>query len=291
MFDYVNLFFAACEDKNVRFISSEDYFNYKDLLKDTTSSSTAKITVTVLSSTSDPHASTKSGGDAPIDSTDSTITGVPVTSVATSTDTGQLADASSQPSLSASPTPSSSTTEGGTTSVGPAPLPNDTGLAESTSKGQNGVTVHSHVTITATSKAAPQSTATAAAAPTLSTTAIAGTAAGGTVGIALIIGLIFLFMRRRKRQSSLASPADIWEPSRNTSPKPKLPNIQDDSSFGRYSEMGAGVPMRQRSKAELHSEDISRCIVKAAKTRDTIVQHSYLNRIVMEATWSLDTLS
>jgi hypothetical protein len=132
----------------------------------------------------------------------------------------------------------------------------NTGLAQSTSKGQNGVTVHSHVTITTTSKAAPQSTATAAAGPTLSTTAIAGTAAGGTVGIALVIGLVFLFMRRRKRQSSLASPADIWEPSRNTSPKPKLPNIQHDSSFGRYSEMGAGVPVRQRSKAELHSENI-----------------------------------
>ncbi|KAI4672034.1 uncharacterized protein J4E78_000533 [Alternaria triticimaculans] len=172
-------------------------------------------------------------------------------------DTGQSADASSQPSLSATSTPPSSTTEGGTTSVRPAPLPNDTGLAQSTSKGQDGVTVHSHVTVTATSNGAPQSTATAAAGPTLSTTAIAGTAAGGTVGIALIIGLIFLFMRRRKRQSSLASPADIWEPSRNTSPKPKLPNVQNDSSFGRYSEMGAGVPVRQRSKAELHSEDMS----------------------------------
>ncbi|KAH6882031.1 hypothetical protein BKA58DRAFT_372598 [Alternaria rosae] len=63
-------------------------------------------------------------------------------------------------------------------------------------------------------------------------------------------------MRRRKRQSSLASPADIWEPSRNTSPKPKLPDLGNDSSFGRYSEMGAGVPARQCSKAELHSEDM-----------------------------------
>ncbi|KAI4675391.1 uncharacterized protein J4E84_010133 [Alternaria hordeiaustralica] len=179
----------------------------------------------------------------------------PITSIPDPT-TGQWADASSEAPLSATSTPPSSTNQGETTPVGPAPLPNDTGLAHATSKGQNDVTVHSHVTITATSNAAPQSTATTAAAPTLSTTAIAGTAAGGTVGIALIIGLIFLFMRRRKRQSSLASPADIWEPSRNTSPKPKLPNIQHDSSFGRYSEMGAGVLVRQRSKAELHSEDM-----------------------------------
>lgn len=231
-------------------------FNYEDLLKDTTPSSTAATTVTILSSTTGPRASTKSGGDVPITITDGIMTGVPIVSVATSTDTEQSAEASSQPPPSATSTPPSSTEKGETTSGGPAPLPNDTGLAQSTSKGQNGVTVHSHVTVTATSNAAPRSTATAAAAPTLSTTAIAGTAAGGTVGIALIIGLIFLFMRRRKRQCSLASPADTWEPSRNTSPKPKLPNLGNDSSFGRYSEMGAGVPVRQRSKAELHSEDV-----------------------------------
>jgi len=218
------------------------------LLKDTTPSSTAAITVTILSSTTDQRTSTNSDGDA--------SSTVPTVSIATSTDTEQSAEASSQPPPSATSIPPSSTGKGETTSVGPAPLPNDTRLAQSTSKGQNGVTVHSHVTVTATSNGVPRSTTTAAAAPTLSTTAIAGTAAGGTVGIALIIGLTFLFMRRRKRQSSLASPADIWEPSRNTSPKPKLPNIQHDSSFGRYSEMGAGVPVRQRSKAELHSEDI-----------------------------------
>jgi len=255
----VDLFQQACTSINKDFDNPKvkDDFNYEDLLKDKTPSSTAAITVTMLSSTRDPQVSTTSGmAGTPINLTASDATRFPIISIPDSTETGQSADASSQAPISATSTPPSSTNKGETTQVGPAPLLNDTGLAQSTSKGQNGVTVHSHVTITATSKAAPQSTATAAAAPTLSTTAIAGTAAGGTVGIVLIIGLIFLFLRRRKRQSSLASPADIWEPSRNTSPKPKLPNIQNDSSFGRYSEMGAGVPVRQRSKAELHSENI-----------------------------------
>ncbi|KAG9193541.1 hypothetical protein G6011_03576 [Alternaria panax] len=97
-------------------------------------------------------------------------------------------------------------------------------------------------------------TSTNAAESALSTPVIAGIAAGGTVAIALVIGLVFFFLRRHKRRASLASSADIWEPSRNTGPKPKLPVIENDSSFGRYSEVGAGTPMRQRSKAELHSE-------------------------------------
>ncbi|KAI4961287.1 hypothetical protein J4E86_000314 [Alternaria arbusti] len=265
--DYVAIFSAACKDNTEDFLRLyDDEFTYEDLLKDTTPSSTAAITVTILSSTTDQRTSTNSDGDA--------SSTVPTVSIATSTDTEQSAEASSQPPPSATSIPPSSTEKGETTSVGPAPLPNDTRLAQSTSKGQNGVTVHSHVTVTAISNGAPKSTTTAAAAPTLSTTAIAGTAAGGTVGIALIIGLIFLFMRRRKRQSSLASPADIWEPSRNTSPKPKLPNIQHDSSFGRYSEMGAGVPV---------TSDLRRCMVEAAKTRDTTNPLSDQTHIIMVA--------
>ncbi len=203
--------------------------------------------------------STESGGDTPsvisMEATDTAVSSTEdqsedfITSIGTSTsEMAKSVDATSQPPPPAASTSRSSTNEGKPATAVIAPPPKETNPASSMSEGQIGVAM--------SSKAPPYPTATATAAPTFSTTAIAGTAAGGTVGIALLISLVFLLMRRHKRRASLASSTDPWEPSRNTNPKPKLPNIENDSSFGRYSEVGVGAPVRQRSKAGLHSEDI-----------------------------------
>jgi hypothetical protein len=247
----------ACKSENRPFKNPKvgDNFNYEDLLKDTTSS----VATSTEDSTSKAVATSTSTRQVMLTEfsmPQKTITISPISSSSSaplsSLEAEKSTDEPSQPAPPASSTPASapsSTNEREPMSAVAIPPPNNTGLV-------NDVTTHSHIYLTTSTLAAPKSTTTHTAEPALSTTTIAGTAAGGTVGIALTIGLILFLLRRRKRRASPASSADIWEPSRNTSPKPKLPQINNDSSFGRYSEFGAAVPMRQHSKAELYSDCI-----------------------------------
>jgi hypothetical protein len=96
----------------------------------------------------------------------------------------------------------------------------------------------------------------------MSTPALAGTVAGGTAGLALVVSLIYILMRRRKRRQSRASSADIWEPSRSThNDRPTLPivskpELDSNTTFDRYSEQSTAAPMRQLSNPKLHTETI-----------------------------------
>ncbi|RYO67986.1 hypothetical protein AA0116_g600 [Alternaria tenuissima] len=248
-FYYVDMFEAACQGTHEDYFENKFHFggnefNYKDLLTGTPSGS-------IAASTKDSATSFKATStyETIIEIlTSNTPSPSTSTSASSSSETEKSSEAPSPPPATSMPAAApSSTNEGKPKSVVAAPAPSNT-------IPPNDVTIQSHVHITTSNSELPAPTNTHATEPTLSTTSIAGIAAGGTVAIALIIGLVFFFLRRRKRRASLASSADIWEPSRNTSPKPKLPVIENDSSFGRHSKVEAGPPMRQHSKAELHSE-------------------------------------
>ncbi|RYN80810.1 hypothetical protein AA0117_g2840 [Alternaria alternata] len=247
--DYVNMFKAACKGTHEDYFENEfnyggNEFNYKDLL-------TGKPSGSIAASTKDSATNFEamSTYETTIEIlTSNTPSPSTSTSASSSSETEKSSEAPSPPPATSTPAAApSSTNEGKPTSVVAAPAPSNT-------IPPNDVTIQSHVHITISNSELPALTNTHAAEPTLSTTSIAGIAAGGTVAIALIIGLVFFFLRRRKHRASLASSADIWEPSRNTSPNPKLPVIENDSSFGRHSKVEAGPQMHQHSKAELHSE-------------------------------------
>lgn len=242
------MFQAACKRTHEDYFENEfnyggNEFNYKDLLTMTPSGSIAastKDSATSFEATSTYETTIEIlTSNTPSPSTS--------TSASSSLETEKSSEAPSPPPATSTPAAApSSTNEGKPTSVVAAPAPSNTTPANDT--------IRSHVHITISNSELPAPTNTHATEPTLNTTSIAGIAAGGTVAIALIIGLVFFFLRRRKRRASLASSANIWEPSRNTSPKPKLPVIENDSSFGRHSKVEASPPIRQHSKAELYSE-------------------------------------
>jgi hypothetical protein len=77
--------------------------------------------------------------------------------------------------------------------------------------------------------------------PAFSHTQVAGTAAGGTAFLALIIGSIFYFLRRRRHARSLASTPQSWDPNR----KARLPEV------GGFGGNGAGAAAY---KEDLHDE-------------------------------------
>ncbi|KAL7780583.1 hypothetical protein CFE70_010608 [Pyrenophora teres f. teres 0-1] len=149
--------------------------------------------------------------------------------------------------IPANPTETTVSTAQSQSTTAPVAAPN-TDPPGPTSGQSSTETAHVHAQSTTTS-GSNNSTTTPADPPAFGTTAIAGTAAGGTVGLALIVGLIYFLMRRRKHRAFKPSPADMWDPTHHTDRKPTLPVLQHDTTYGRYGE----PPTQQMNKAELHS--------------------------------------
>ncbi|RAR03521.1 hypothetical protein DDE83_008189 [Stemphylium lycopersici] len=248
--DYVNLFQDECARKKRPFNNDKvpGVFNYEDLLSGTPSSSLPGFNFPLSEAIS---RSTSTAVDIPAATSMSPVTTTEATvelPVAVSSSKPDKPAETSQPAPPASSNlvtgPSPTKESGGSPSVADnRPLPNESHHAGSTSQEKDGITAHVHTTVATTVDTALNSTPSHEPEPAFGTAAIAGTAAGGTAGIALIIGAIYLFMRRRKRRASIPPSRDIWSPTRNTQDKPEL---DGDAAFDRYSD----------SKAELHSGDI-----------------------------------
>ncbi|KAI1535152.1 hypothetical protein PtrSN001A_006125 [Pyrenophora tritici-repentis] len=149
--------------------------------------------------------------------------------------------------IPANPTETTVSTDQGQPTTAPASASNNDQPGQSSGQA-NTDTAHAHAQPT-TTFGPNNSTTGPADPPAFGTATIAGTAAGGTVGLALIAGLIYFLMRRRERKVFKPSPANMWDPTHNTDRKPTLPVLQDDTNYNRYSE----ATQPQMNKAELYS--------------------------------------
>ena len=261
--DYVYTFMETCNGTFPDPPTNGD-FGSKDLLQDLSSSS-------VPASTADPESETvvtMTNSDVPpvfsmdpaSENSPSSTAQQPITT-ATSKSNDSPSSAPPQPSTISRPTPQASSavpavpssTVQGKESVPVVAVP-PTANSDSFKpplRGQTDTSTHDHVTVATTIQTKSTPLSSSSSEPAFSTTAIAGTAAGGTVGIALIIGLVYFLMRRRKRRASMASSEHMWDPAtHNTDRKPTFPVLQNDSAFGRYCDANG----QQMTKAELHSD-------------------------------------
>ena len=83
---------------------------------------------------------------------------------------------------------------------------------------------------------------------------IAATAGGGTAFLALIIGLVYIFMRRRKRRQVTPTAPDLWDSSRGVNEKSEL---DGGAMKDQYPKTITGDALETFKKAELHSDTSS----------------------------------
>lgn len=232
---------------------------FDDYLRDSTrytsvskgTSKSAGITSTMIGGASSPVATTSI--PAP--------TSAPPSSSPTSNEDNAPPPTSDKPVEQPRPTSTeqdSSTTQDSSdsTETSSSSTPNHSDQDDEVTTGTDASTLLVHSTTLISSKPSIAAASTKSTKPTLSTPAIAGTAAGGTLSLALLIGTIYLCMRRRKRYQ--ASSPDMWAPDHNASDKP----LPDHKIQAAYAELG-GAAATKPTHAELHSKSKPRVDTQA----------------------------
>ncbi|KAF1836503.1 hypothetical protein BDW02DRAFT_646054 [Decorospora gaudefroyi] len=251
---FVHMFQEACKKRGDPFLNPkiEGQFNYEDLLEGKTPGSSSLASSTTLDSTSSTvagAASTRTGGNEPIILSSMDLI------IMTDENSTTSPMPSPEPSINTTPTdnpstPSESSPQPPPPILAPPPPPTDTAAQQQPDPTPDDTTLTT-LPQPGTTILPPPTTTPPAAEPPFSTTAIAGTVAGSTAGLALLIGAIYLYLRRRRLRTKTiqASTHNPWDPTPKT------------EGHTRYAEVGlASKPQQQFSTtAELpvqHRQDI-----------------------------------